>query len=58
MIIMKKINICIYNLFNGDEDNIQNKIYVMDENLNLIYSNTSDKIKSFTDMEFKYLCGI
>ena len=51
-------NISVSITYYGDEDNIQNKIYVMDENLNLIYSNTSDKIKSFTDMEFKYLCGI
>ena len=51
-------NISVSITYYGDEDNIQNKIYVMDEYLNLIYSNTSDKIKSFTDMEFKYLCGI
>lgn len=38
-------------------DNIHNEIYVVDEKLNLIYTNTGDSKKYFTKNEYKYLTG-
>ena len=50
-------NISVSITYYDEEDNIHNKIYVVDEKLNLIYTNTGDTRKSFTKNEFKYLTG-
>lgn len=50
-------NISVSITYYDENDNIHNQIYVVDEELNLIYTNTADKRKSFTKNEFKYLTG-
>lgn len=53
----KQKNICVSITDYDNEDNIQNKIYVVDENLNIIYTSTNDSKKSLTKTEFRYLTG-
>ncbi|XAM37094.1 Adaptive-response sensory-kinase SasA [Terrisporobacter petrolearius] len=52
-----KENISVSITYYDEDDNIHNKIYVVDDKLNLIYTNTGDTRKSFTKNEFKYLTG-
>ncbi len=50
-------NISVFITYYDENDNIHNKVYVVDEKLNLIYTNSGDTRKSFTKNEFKYLTG-
>lgn len=52
-----KENISVSITYYDEDDNIHNKIYVVDDKLNLIYTNTRDTRKSFTKNEFRYLKG-
>ena len=52
-----KENISVSITYYDEEDHIHNQIYVVDEKLNLIYTNTGDNKKTFTKDEFKYLTG-
>ncbi|MCC3867860.1 sensor histidine kinase [Terrisporobacter mayombei] len=52
-----KENVSVSITYYDKDDNIHNKIYVVDDKFNLIYTNTGDTRKSFTENEFKYLKG-
>lgn len=50
-------NISVFITYYDENDDIHNKVYVVDEKINLIYTNSGDTRKSFTKNEFKYLTG-
>ena len=53
-----KENTSVYIAYYDDNNNnFHNKIYMIDKDLNLIYTNTNDDRKYFTEKEFKYLTG-